>query len=278
MIMSTVMAFDQSLSRCCWLYFGCKFTYPNFLFKSKNWIPLSQYNLCLSEITGQLHHIKVDRWVCSVGAMPGPDIRPYQLRNRKNWGVMHCNLEQSVCCVLILVAGTFELWHCHYQTNLNSVFSRCDVRHALIWGATNPLIFGNVESLIKTEIFSDASFAYYYQKPFVLPKYSEQKIEMRQITAFIHQLSTSCSYLRFLFINCQFYHVWTEKYFSWASLVQERNELNWGFMQDILINHNGTSCLMVYLASVTSGMSWYGDLINTSAPPPWSRIQEVLSV
>ena len=143
---------------CCWLYFGCKFTYPNFLFKSKNWIPLSQYNLCLSEITGQLHHIKVDRWVCSVGAMPGPDIRPYQLRNRKNWGVMHCNLEQSVCCVLILVAGTFELWHCHYQTNFNSVFSRCDVRHALIWGATNPLIFGNVESLTKTKIFRDASF------------------------------------------------------------------------------------------------------------------------
>ena len=116
-----VIAFDQISSRCCWLNFGCKFTHPNYLFKSKNWIPLSQYNLCLWEITRQPHHIKLDRWVCSVGAMPGPDIRPYQLFNRKNWGVMHCNLEQSVCCVLILVAGTFELWHCHSQTTVCSV-------------------------------------------------------------------------------------------------------------------------------------------------------------
>ena len=204
--------------------------------------------------------------------MPGPDIRPYQLRNRKNWGVMHCNLEQSVCCVLILVAGTFELWHCHYQTNLNSVFSRCDVRHALIWGATNPLIFGSVESLIKTEIFRDASFP-----PPTKSLLSSQNIQNEKLKWDKLQLLSTRSQL-LLFINCQFYHVWTEKYFSWARLVQKRNELDWAFMQDILINHNGTSCLMVYLAAVTSGMSWYGDLINTSAPPPWSRIQEVLSV
>ena len=161
------------------------------------------------------------------------------------------------------------------------MFSRCDVRHALIWGATNPLIFGKVESLIKTNIFRNASFP----PPTKSPS-SSQNIRNKNWneTNYVQLLSTS-SQLPVLILgsfssilDATMYELRRKLYFSWTRLVQERNELDWAFMQDILINHNGTSCLMVYLAAVTSGMSWYGDLINTSAPPPWSRIQEVLSV
>ena len=55
---------------------------------------------------------------------------------------------------------------------------------------------------------------------------------------------------------------------SHLSKVESRRDMrsivNWVFMQDILINHSGTSCWIVYLADVMSGMSWYGDLINIS--------------
>ena len=167
----------------------------------------------------------------------GPDLILTLCLNRKNWGVMHYNLEQSVCCVLILIAGTFKLWHCHYQTTpTKSLLSSQNIQNEKLKWDKLQLLSTSSQLLV---------------------------LILGSFSSIVN--STTCELRRKL-------------YFSWTRLVQKRNELDWAFMQDILINHNGTSCLMVYLASVTSGMSWYGDLINTSAPPPWSRIQEVLSV
>ena len=162
----------------------------------------------------------------------GPDLILTLCLNRKNWGVMHYNLEQSVCCVLILIAGTFKLWHCHYQTTpTKSLLSSQNIQNEkLKWD--------------KLQLLSTSSqFLVLILGPF---------------SSIVN--STTCE-LR----SISHEQVWSRREMSLIGLLCR-------------INHNGTSCLMVYLASVTSGMSWYGDLINTSAPPPWNRIQEVLSV
>ena len=196
--------------------------------------------------------------------------RPYQLSNlvKPHGSMMHTILiEKSFYRIFYNYTSSK---FCHISTDPIRVFSRCACMGQ--WGITNSLTFAEATWSLWSQVREHKSWSRqkYFGTLNQMVAATPQTLNLDWARFYLNCLF----YIKFAFLQCYrdlcmvaelAVSHWKQLYFP---VEQDRREmsliLNWAFMQDILINQSGTSCLNTYLVDVMSDMYWYGEFINIS--------------